>query len=160
MSRRDALKNDLEKNLHARGYYLNPDDDFTLNLIDSLIINDDRYGYQFCPCRLASGKKDEDIDLICPCYYRDDDVTEYGACYCGLYVSEEVYQGKKEVSPIPERRNFKDTEDTPSTSQKSTIELKYPIHRCMVCGYLCARNNPPEKCPICGVPKERFERLF
>jgi ferredoxin-thioredoxin reductase catalytic chain len=31
------------------------------------------------------------------------------------------------------------------------------VWRCKVCGYLCARKNPPEVCPICKVGRERFE---
>lgn len=31
------------------------------------------------------------------------------------------------------------------------------VWRCKVCGYLCARVSPPEECPICKVPRERFE---
>ncbi|HEY5532543.1 MAG TPA: hypothetical protein VIK22_11180 [Candidatus Anoxymicrobiaceae bacterium] len=31
------------------------------------------------------------------------------------------------------------------------------VWRCKVCGYLCARIGPPEVCPICKVPRERFE---
>jgi ferredoxin-thioredoxin reductase catalytic subunit/rubredoxin len=157
MSRRDELKKEIEKTIKNRGYYLNPDDDFTLNLIDSLITNEDRYGYQFCPCRLASGDKNSDMDLICPCDYRDDDISEYGTCYCGLYVSEEVYNGEKEVQPIPERRN---TGIDESDSNTNKLELSYPVYRCKVCGYLCARNTPPNKCPICGVDKERFEKFM
>lgn len=38
--------------------------------------------------------------------------------------------------------------------------LKYPIYRCKVCGYLCARENPPELCPICKADKDRFERIL
>ena len=28
------------------------------------------------------------------------------------------------------------------------------------CGYLCAREQPPEVCPICKAKKERFERFI
>jgi ferredoxin-thioredoxin reductase catalytic chain len=43
--------------------------------------------------------------------------------------------------------------------QKAIIDKKLPyqVWRCKVCGYLCARNEPPGICPICGVTKERFE---
>jgi rubrerythrin len=34
-----------------------------------------------------------------------------------------------------------------------------PVWRCRVCGYLCARNEPPDICPICKVTKDRFERF-
>lgn len=29
---------------------------------------------------------------------------------------------------------------------------------CTVCGYVHTGENPPEKCPLCGVPKERFQQ--
>jgi rubrerythrin len=35
----------------------------------------------------------------------------------------------------------------------------YPVWRCRVCGYLCARDGPPEVCPICKAKKDRFERF-
>lgn len=38
--------------------------------------------------------------------------------------------------------------------------LSYPVWRCKVCGYLCARNNPLEVCPVCKAKKERFERFI
>ena len=38
--------------------------------------------------------------------------------------------------------------------------LPYPIWRCRVCGYLCARKEPPEVCPICKAEKERFEHFL
>jgi ferredoxin-thioredoxin reductase catalytic chain len=34
-----------------------------------------------------------------------------------------------------------------------------PVWRCKVCGYLCARPQPPLKCPICKVDRDRFERF-
>jgi len=31
--------------------------------------------------------------------------------------------------------------------------------RCAVCGYEMEGDTPPEKCPICGSPKEKFEKI-
>lgn len=31
--------------------------------------------------------------------------------------------------------------------------------RCTVCGYIHDGDTPPEKCPNCGAPKEKFEKL-
>lgn len=31
--------------------------------------------------------------------------------------------------------------------------------RCTVCGYIHDGTEPPEKCPNCGAPKEKFEKL-
>jgi ferredoxin-thioredoxin reductase catalytic subunit len=132
--------------------------------LSSILINQQRYGYGACPCRLASGKNEEDLDIICPCDYRDPDLDEYGACYCGLYVSGEILRGEKDLTSIPERRTPFDDKNE-STGHESDIgisvaNLKFPVWRCKVCGYLCARNEPPEICPICKVGKERFERFL
>ena len=63
--------------------------------------------YWCCPCRLAFGEKSKDLDVICPCYYRDSDIEEFGACYCALYVSDDWIEGKKKHGSIPERRPAK-----------------------------------------------------
>jgi ferredoxin-thioredoxin reductase catalytic subunit len=73
----DRLKNEAE----AGGYHLNPEVEFTKELVKGLLVNQQRYGYWACPCRLSVGVKEEDLDIICPCDYRDPDVSEYGACY-------------------------------------------------------------------------------
>ncbi|MGD2166168.1 MAG: ferredoxin:glutaredoxin reductase, partial [Anaerolineae bacterium] len=35
-----------------------------------------------------------------------------------------------------------------------------PVWRCRVCGYLCARERPPGRCPICKATQERFDRFW
>jgi ferredoxin-thioredoxin reductase catalytic subunit len=150
----DKLFETIQKDARSGGYNLNPDVPFTKNLIEALLVNQERYGYQACPCRLASGEKEKDLDIICPCDYRDPDIDEYGACYCALYVDEQIMSGKKKVKAIPDRR-FK-AKDRESTNKISSA-LSYPVWRCRVCGYLCARDNPPAVCPICKAQKERFE---
>lgn len=152
------LKQDAEKS----GYHLNPDEEFTKSLVEALLINEKRYGYWACPCRLASGVKEEDLDIICPCDYRDADILEYGVCYCALYVSTEIIQGKAKTHTIPERRPSREVRLATNKEKlfKSGKSLSYPVWRCKVCGYLCARDNPPEVCPICKASKERFEQFL
>ena len=87
-----------------KGYYFNANKERTFDLLRGLLVNKDRYGYMACPCRLASGSRDADKDIICPCVYREPDVKEFGACYCGLYVSTDWNAGKIEKSAVPERR--------------------------------------------------------
>ena len=152
----------LDRDAEASGYHLNPDVEFVRDLVRGLITNERRYGYWACPCRLASGHKEEDLDIICPCDYRDPDLSEYGTCYCSLYVSQAVLNGEQEMGPIPERR--------PPPGQRAQAQapgavapsgaLTFPVWRCRVCGYLCARDEPPGVCPICKAKKERFERFM
>ena len=94
----------LKKTQEAKGYFFNKDKERVFELLEALIINKNRYGYMACPCRLASGNKENDKDIICPCVYRTPDVEEYGSCYCNLYVSQEWNQHKISHEHVPERR--------------------------------------------------------
>jgi len=150
------------------GYRLNPDTEFAKNLVRGLLKNEGRYGYRACPCRLASGKKEDDLDIVCPCDYRDADIEEFGACYCALYVDEAIATGSRKVAPVPERRpprsqrgKLKEAEvRTVPTDASPFSALPFPVWRCKVCGYLCAREQPPGICPVCKAKKDRFERFI
>lgn len=159
----DALYEQLNQEAEASGYHLNPELGFTKALVESLLINEERYGYRACPCRLATGDKQQDLDIICPCDYRDPDLADWGACYCALYVSNEVLEGKQEVQSIPERRppEGQRPQDRPARAPAQPGEkAALPVWRCRVCGYLCAREKPPGVCPICKAKRERFERFW
>ncbi|MDZ7836537.1 MAG: ferredoxin-thioredoxin reductase catalytic domain-containing protein [Actinomycetota bacterium] len=144
-----------QKKREAReaGYILNPDQDLVLTLMEGLLDNQKRYGYQSCPCRLSEGVREKDRDIICPCDYRDQDLAEYGACYCGLYVDSDTASGKKELTSIPERRGTV----SKGSNGKAGFKVSFPVYRCRVCGYLCAKENPPRVCPICKATSDRFE---
>jgi ferredoxin-thioredoxin reductase catalytic subunit len=155
----ERLRSDAE----SSGYHLNPDEEFVRALVQGLLATTDRYGYQACPCRLADGERELDLDIICPCDYRDADLVDWGACYCALYVSEEIARGEREAEPVPERRP---PEGRPASVQPSTAggpgpgAPSLPVWRCRVCGYLCARDHPPRICPICKAKQDRFERFW
>ena len=100
----DRLYKRLFDEAEKSGYHLGPDVEFTKDLVRGLLFNENRYGYWACPCRLASGNREEDLDIICPCDYREPDVEEYGACYCALYVSEDWNEERIPHQPVPERR--------------------------------------------------------
>lgn len=156
----DRVYNQLKTDTESGGYNLNPDAEYTKQLIKGMLVNNKRYGYLSCPCRLASGNKQEDNDIICPCDYRDPDLNEFGCCYCGLYVSDEIKKDISKLASIPERRPPPNERKKINTEQ-STDNFKsfpLPLWRCKVCGYLCARNEPPQTCPICKA-KDRFERF-
>jgi ferredoxin-thioredoxin reductase catalytic subunit len=159
----DTVYVTLKKEAEAGGYRLNPDAEFTKNLIRGLLKNEQRYGYRACPCRLASGKKEDDTDIICPCDYRDPDLNDFDACYCALYVSAAIARGEKQVAPVPERRPPRSMRNKGGAVQMVSATpvpmFPLPIWRCRVCGYLCAREQPPGICPICKVTMDRFERF-
>ena len=85
-------------------WILNKDEEIFNDLIDGLVSNKKEYGYQSCPCRLASGIRDLDRDLICPCDYAPLDVKEFNACYCNLYLHPDFYDSGEIYVLVPERR--------------------------------------------------------
>jgi ferredoxin-thioredoxin reductase catalytic chain len=160
----DALYTRLDQEAEAAGYHLNPDREFTRGLVEGLLVNEQRYGYPSCPCRLAQGDKQKDLDIICPCDYRDADLVEWDACYCALYVSDEVLHGERQAQAIPERRppEGRRPQERPVAPPASApvAAPPLPVWRCRVCGYLCAREQPPGVCPICKAKRDRFERFW
>lgn len=86
------------------GYCFNPNKEWTLQVLTGLLTNQERYGYSSCPCRLAFGQREKDQAIICPCTFREEDVSKYDRCYCALYLSREATQDAKILpKSVPER---------------------------------------------------------
>jgi ferredoxin-thioredoxin reductase catalytic chain len=163
-SEKQALYDRLSEDALKAGYHINPDKEFVFLLMNGLLINEGRFGYLCCPCRLSAKDIELDRDIICPCNYRDADVLNYDACYCSLYVSSKVLSGEVVAHSIPESRPPLEERRKQKFSDLRQLgalgALAFPVWRCSVCGYLCARDNAPEICPICKVKQDRFERFL
>ena len=179
MTTLDKVRQRAEADARTYGYYLNPDHQFLQSLLEGLKQNEERYTYPSCPCRLASGTFDYDRDILCPCDYRDADVQEFGACYCGLYVRKDIYEGKAELQPVPERRPVEkqaraygaaaspaaatrkeaETETTAKAEVKEISAAKKKLWYCKQCGYVVFRDEPPYVCPICKAKRELFAEI-
>jgi len=171
----EQVRKRAEADAKTYGYSLIPDADLLQAFLEGLKTNEERYGYPVCPCRLASGNLDYDRDIICPCDYRDPDVTQYGACYCRLYVTKEVFESKKELPTVPERRPMEkqirafQTVQTKSSAEASGAEEKEELVQitignkkmwyCKQCGYVVFREEPPYVCPICKAKREMFAEI-
>ena len=179
----EEIKQRAEADARTYGYYLVADPDFLRGLLEGLKKNEERYGYLSCPCRLASGKLESDRDILCPCDYRDPDVIQYGACYCNLYVRKDIYEGKTELQPVPERRPVQKQaraynsatiagEEKPNTETpqgtmsmppkgevKMTAESTQKMWYCKQCGYVVFREDAPYICPICKAKREMFAEI-
>lgn len=173
MADEESILSRMKKDAADNSYFICPDEELLKDLISGLGTNEERYGFGACPCRISSGIKQYDVDIICPCEYRDADVNEFGMCYCGLFVSEEVSNDPSKMAPVPERRpvaaqdagmeakeRIERGEEFPHEHvQVGTDSSGFPIWRCVVCGYLCARELPPPICPICRAKAEKFQRF-
>ncbi len=174
----------MEADAKTYGYVLIPDTDLLQAFLEGLKTNEDRYGYPSCPCRLATGKLELDRDIICPCDYRDPDITQYGACYCRLFVNKDIAENKKPLPEVPERRpqekqerafkatstptptqKPKPTTPTPTStqpqleSQEEFVQIRPKLWYCKQCGYVVFREDPPYMCPICKAKREMFAEI-
>ena len=169
----EQVRKRAEADAQTFGYHLTPDPDLLQGFLEGLKVNEERYGYPSCPCRLASGNLEVDRDIICPCDYRDPDVAEFGACYCRLYVNKDVYEGKIELPTVPERRPIEKQSRTYSAAalpseakpaalpkeEEKTAENKPKLWYCKQCGYVVFRDDPPYVCPICKAKRELFAEI-
>ena len=96
----EELYEKLKPFQESKGRYFNKDKDSVLWLLDALNQKMTRYGYMSCPCRLTSGDREKDKAISCPCLYCDDDIRDFGACYCGLYVSKEYNERPDDAEPV------------------------------------------------------------
>ena len=104
METKEGMIEYCKKVCETIGWILNKDEQTFQDLIEGLVENKKSYGHQSCPCRLACGKRELDRDLICPCDYAPEDIKEYGACYCNLYLRPNFYELGVEFITVPERR--------------------------------------------------------
>ncbi|MFX0103279.1 MAG: ferredoxin-thioredoxin reductase catalytic domain-containing protein [Candidatus Hodarchaeota archaeon] len=104
-TKEDAL-NFMKHVSEFRKWKLNPDEEFIDILANGLMVNYNRYGYFSCPCRAASGIKEKDKDITCPCDYCVPDQEEFGHCYCGLYLTPEYAATGEEPESIPDRHEW------------------------------------------------------
>ena len=181
MTTLEQTRRRAEADAKTYGYFLTPQPELLQGFLEGLKINEDRYGYPLCPCRLASGNFEYDRDIICPCDYRDPDVAQYGACYCRLYVNKQVYDSKN-LPEVPERRPLEKqaraygtqtaAKPAPSSVQgpqqvptptpqatKPQPTVKKKLWYCKQCGYVVFREDPPYICPICKAKKEMFAEI-
>jgi len=89
----EKMRDWLEREAKSHGYAINPDQKVVEEILTGLAVNEKRYGYKACPCRLATGKYQMDCDIICPCSYCYLDVEKNGRCYCSLFVSDRFVSG-------------------------------------------------------------------
>jgi ferredoxin-thioredoxin reductase catalytic subunit len=175
----EHVRKRAEADARTYGYYLTPQPDLLQGFLEGLKVNEERYGYPLCPCRLASGNFEYDRDIICPCDYRDPDVAEYGACYCRLYVNKAVYESQN-LPDVPERRSLEKqgraygtqaaakqafaegAQEKPATLTQQppkAPEVKKKLWYCKQCGYVVFREDPPYICPICKAKREMFAEI-
>ena len=82
----EKLFKEYQKYAEKNGFHLNPDEKITEGLIKVLLKQEKKYRIRYCPCRLATGNKEKDKKIICPCVYHKKEIKKDGHCHCFLFV--------------------------------------------------------------------------
>ena len=89
---KEELVNIYERFAKNKDFMLNPDKEHLEFIIQGILTNEKKFGMRLCPCRVRDGTKQRDLELICPCNFKSQEIwTEKGACWCGLFVKREKF---------------------------------------------------------------------
>jgi ferredoxin-thioredoxin reductase catalytic subunit len=73
------------------GYKFTPDEELADFLLEQEVILEQRHGAPFCPCQLRTGKRPQDMLIVCPCIpFHRKHFDAMKRCWCGLYVHKDV----------------------------------------------------------------------
>lgn len=76
-------------------FSLNPDVEHVTFTIEGILRNERQRGLKYCPCRVPSGDFLTDIELLCPCNFKQQETwEEQGRCWCGLFVDPSRFKQK------------------------------------------------------------------
>ena len=82
----EELKKQFSEYAESNGFHLNPDNVVVERIIKGLLMNEEKHGAKYCPCRRVTGDKTQDGEKICPCVWHKDEIEKDGHCLCNLYV--------------------------------------------------------------------------
>lgn len=93
MSEQDAATEEMlawaQSEADRCGLRLNPDERQRGTVIRGLVRNRERFGAQYCPCRIRSGDPEKDAAIVCPCVHREEEIDAAGRCHCNLFFATE-----------------------------------------------------------------------
>lgn len=88
--------------------------------------------------------------MVCEIIERIDNDTH--TLFIGKLVNCDVFKDEEAMS----YQYFQEHKDELIQMKKQKGQTSW---KCTVCGYIHTGDNPPEKCPICGVPADMFVKV-
>ncbi|MDR1612702.1 MAG: ferredoxin:thioredoxin reductase [Planctomycetota bacterium] len=83
------LRTRLEQYVEGQSFQFNRQPGDVDEILGAMVKRRERFGAYYCPCRVVSGDKEKDKNIICPCVYHLDELRKQGTCRCRLFVSRE-----------------------------------------------------------------------
>ena len=79
----------IERFSAGQEFEVNPDREKVGMLIEGVFANEANHGLKYCPCRLRTKDREEDLKIVCPCNFTIHETykgVRDGECWCGLFV--------------------------------------------------------------------------
>jgi len=80
------LKKSAQEYAKSAEINLNPNEKIVDNILKRMLIIKEQKGETYCPCRVVSGNKNKDKEIICPCVFHRGEIELQGHCHCNLFV--------------------------------------------------------------------------
>lgn len=81
------IRERLEKYVTGKSFGFNPDSKTVDTILGAMAKKKEKFGEEYCPCRVLSGDKKKDADIICPCIYHLAELEADGFCHCHLFTT-------------------------------------------------------------------------
>ena len=91
----EKLGKDIEEYAPRVGIKVNPDVKRVEEVITGLLKKKEKFGENYCPCRVVTGDKKKDEEIICPCVFHRGEIELQGHCLCMLFVGEKKFSSGK-----------------------------------------------------------------
>lgn len=90
-SRKKALYYLFEYVVDLLGYKFSPDTELVDELLTAEVMLEEKYGVPFCPCQGRTGRREDDMKIVCPCIpFHRSHFDAMKRCWCGLFVHKDV----------------------------------------------------------------------
>jgi ferredoxin-thioredoxin reductase catalytic subunit len=89
--RKEAFRFLFQHVIEPMGYKFTPDEELADFLLEHEVALERDYGAPFCPCQLRTGKRPQDMLIVCPCIpFHRKHFDAMRRCWCGLFVHRDV----------------------------------------------------------------------
>ena len=82
----ENLRKKMQEYAKSAGIKLNPDKKTLDCVLTGLLKRKEKFNALYCPCRVVTGDKKKDKEIICPCIFHRGEIELQGHCKCGLFV--------------------------------------------------------------------------
>jgi ferredoxin-thioredoxin reductase catalytic subunit len=85
----EKLIKSAEEYANKVGIKLNTDQTVVKGIAKGLIMRKYKAGDIYCPCRVVTGNKEKDKEIVCPCVFHRGEIELQGICKCKFFVKKE-----------------------------------------------------------------------